>query len=169
MAAYILPSFPVRSPRGDGSLLAPLLPSAQAWSLKERKNKRNRQNEKRFPPPPYSSSADAMKEGVGRNSGSSYPAPRSSASPSSSTSASRSTSRSRRSWSSHTGASLLAHPPSGVSYMSGGLGYIWELASHGHPPPLTVRLYITGSRYPSINTVRLQEEALLSSGGNDYR
>ena len=143
MAAYILPSFPVRSPHGGGSLLAPLLPSAQAWSPKERKNKRNRQNEKRFPPPPYSSSADAMKEGVGRNSGSSSPAPRSSAS------ASRSASRSRRSRSSHSGASLPAHPPSGVSYMSGGLGYNWGLASHGHPPPLAVRLYITGGRYPS--------------------
>jgi len=149
MAAYILPSFPVRSPRGGGSLLAPLLPSAQVWSPKERKNKRNRQNEKRFPPPPYSSSADAMKEGVGRNCGSSSPAPRSSASPSSSASASRSASRSRRSRSSHSGASLPAHPPSGVSYMSGGLGYNWELASHGHPPRLAVRLYITGGQYPS--------------------
>jgi len=33
--------------------------------------------------------------------------------------------------------------------MSGGLGYKWELASHGHPPPLAVVLYIMGGRYPA--------------------
>jgi len=44
---------------------------------------------------PYSSSADAMNEGVGRNSGSSSLAPNPPAAPSSSVSASRSASRSR--------------------------------------------------------------------------
>jgi len=53
---------------------------------------------------PYPPSADAMKEGVGRNSGSPSPAPIPSAAPSSSASASRSSSRSRHSRSSHSDA-----------------------------------------------------------------
>jgi len=57
---------------------------------------------------PYSSSADAMREGVGRNSGRSSPAPDHPAAPSSSASASCSTSRSRRSRSSHSDARLPA-------------------------------------------------------------
>ena len=71
--------------------------------------------ETRTHPHPYSccSSADAMKEGMGRNSDSSSPAPSSPAAPSSSASTSCSSSRSRRSRSSHSDTSLPVSPASG--------------------------------------------------------
>jgi len=59
---------------------------------------------------PYSSSADAMKGGLGRNSGSSSPVSSSPAAPSSSASASRSSSHSRRSRSFYSDAWLPASP-----------------------------------------------------------
>jgi len=99
--------YPVCCPRGGGTLQAPLclLPGLSQEDVVrteeitkekqscERGGQRKRQN--RTQPVPYSSPTDALKAGVGRNSGSSSPAPNSSMAPSSSVSASLSSSRSR--------------------------------------------------------------------------
>ena len=116
MAVYILPGFPVRCPRGGGTLQAPLMPSAQACPKTTRCAPRRSQREKKekgkeikeTPVLPCSSSADAMKGGVGKNSGISSPALSSPVARGSSASASHSSSRSRRSRSSHSDTWLSA-------------------------------------------------------------
>jgi len=99
-----------QSARG-GSLQAPLVPSARPSRkrLLRTKEMDKGKRQKETPPDPYSSPADAMKGGVGRNSGSS-PAPSASASNL------RSSSRSRCSRSSHSDASL----PASASSSAGG-------------------------------------------------
>jgi len=79
-----------------------LVPSAQAFPDELMRTKENDigKDKGKSSLPPYSSPADAMKGGVGRNSGSSSPAPSNSAS------TLRSASRSRRSRSSHSDTSL---------------------------------------------------------------
>jgi len=80
-----------------------------------RKRIEQEKEQKKARPVPYSSSpADALKEGVGRNSGSSSPAPNSPAAASSSASASLSSPRSRRSLTSYSDASLPASSAAGT-------------------------------------------------------
>ena len=73
------------------------------------KSESKEKEQRRSCPAPYSSSTDAMKEGVGRNNGGSSPAPGSSAS------ALLSSSRSLRSMRSHSDTSLPASSPAGTS------------------------------------------------------
>jgi len=126
MAAHFLSRIPVRCPRGGGTLQAPLCTPPRPVRRRDNahqgyyKGKRERvteQKEEQAKPCPslWSSSTDAMKEGVGRNSGSSSPAPNSPAAPSSSASARPSSSRSLRSPRSHSDASLPASTPADTS------------------------------------------------------
>ena len=82
MVAYLLPSFPVRSPRAAARCKLPvaLRPglSQERIDAHQRKNKRKRKTKEetmKSTPVPYSSPANAMSEGVGRNSGGSSLAP----------------------------------------------------------------------------------------------
>jgi len=118
---------PIRCPRDDGTLKAPHCPPPRPVPRRcdayvprklQRKDSDPRKEQRKGASSPYfpsSSSADAMKEGVGGNSGSSSPEPNSPAAPSSSAAALRSSSRSRSSRSSHPEASLPASSSAGTS------------------------------------------------------
>jgi len=104
MAAYILPGFPVRSPHSGARCK---LPFALRPGLSQEENlctkAITKESDIAIAAGSYSSSADAMKSGVGRKSGRSSPAPYPPAAPSSSASASASGS------SSHSLRSLRSH------------------------------------------------------------
>jgi len=110
MTAYILSGFPVRSPRGGGSLQAPLCPppglSPEIGDAPKEIDKG--ENKRHARSVPYSSPAAAMNGGVGRNSGSSTPSLISSPAPGASASPSHSSCRYHRSRSSHSDTSLAA-------------------------------------------------------------
>jgi len=95
MAAYIFPPSP-STVRGKQLVVNLPLPSAQAYPEKTKETAKEKP-----PPANYSSSAGAMNEGVGRNSGGSSPLSTSSSAPSAFASSSLSSSRSQHSWSSH--------------------------------------------------------------------
>jgi len=74
MATHFLSQFPVRSPRGGGTLQASLCPPP--WPVPRRydahqgnhrgKESEQKEEQRKSYPAPQSSCADAMKEGVGR-------------------------------------------------------------------------------------------------------